>query len=276
MTSTEITVPGPEPGWGRAFDLVEHGGNPASQGFLWDAAKATFREVAVLAATFDAVAGRLRLHTESVTEDLGEVDAATFQLGNLWYAISRFHGYDANGLQVWIDSDALVDDDEAVARLLAALDVPADIVGYRCDGAGTFFTEADPTPLDRFAGRVRRTLLAAGLPVVPDHTARAGARIDLDRESALGGSVSVVWQAHPRLRTEPATGHYLLAQQAMADAMATILTSAGFTTVARSGRLLLGQALEEATGPVDGQSEERWGWAVFGTQVTQPREADSR
>jgi hypothetical protein len=274
-TDTIVVVPAPEPGWGTAFDLHGHNGNPAYQGFVWDAAKSAYREIAVLATSFRAVADRFRLVTEVVREDLGAVDSATFKLGDVWYTISQFQGNDRDGTEVAINDDALVDDDEALDRLVKALGVSPDIIGSRLDGHDTAFVDTEPSALDRFAGRVRRTLVAAGLPIVPNRTSArtlAGARIELDHDDGPDGSVSVSWQAHPRLRTEPPSGDCLLAQQAMADAMATILTSAGFTTVARSGRLLLGRALEV----VGGHGDEPRGWTVLGHQVGPAREGDPR
>jgi hypothetical protein len=242
-----IVVPGPEPDWDTAFSLQGRAGNPVRQGFAWDAARSVNREVAVLAAPFAAITARFRLATEAVAEELGEVDAATFLMRDVWYTISRFKGDDSNGVVVAVAADTLIDDDEAVDRLVAALGASPDIVGYRLDEEISFI-EDDPTPLHRFAGRVRLALVAAGLPIVPNrYSARrlAGARLELHPEDGPTGSVAVSWQAHPKLHADPPTSACHLAQLAMADAMATILTASGFTTVARAGRLLLRQAVEE-------------------------------
>lgn len=245
MTET-IVIPGPEPDWDTASG-VPGAGHQVRQGFAWDAAMSTNREIAVLAAPFDAITDRFQLVAEAVTEDLGTVDAAMFLLSDVWYTISRGEGDDRDAVQVAVANDTLIDDDEAVDRLVAALGVSPEAVGYRRDGEISF-TEDDPTPLHRFAGRVRLALVAAGLPIVPDRRSarrRAGARLELHPEDGPAGSVAVSWQAHHELAADPPTGTYHLAQLAMADAMATILTAAGFTTVARAGRLLLRHGIEE-------------------------------
>jgi len=247
-----IVVPGPDPDWETAFTVQQRGGNPVRQGFAWDAARSTYREIAVLAVPFDTITARFRLVTEAVSEDLGEVDAATFLLGEVWYTISRFKGDDSNGVEVAVATDTLIDDDAAVERLVVALglEVGPEVVGYRLDGETSFFAH-EPTALHRFAGQGRLALVAAGLPVVPNRFSarrRAGARIELVPEDGPSGCVAVSWQAHQKLRTEEGAagggvgGGYQRAQSAMADAMATILAEAGFTTVARGGRLLLRQA----------------------------------
>ena len=243
MTET-IVIPGPEPDWDTASGALG-GGHEVRQGFAWDAAMSTNREIAVLAAPFDAITDRFQLVAEAVTEDLGTVDAATFLLSDVWYTISRGKD-DGDAVQVAVANDTLIDDDEALGRLVTALGVSPEAVGHRRDGEISFAD--DPTPLHRFAGRVRLALVAAGLPIVPDRRSarrRAGARLELHPEDGPAGSVAVSWQAHHELAADPPTGAYHLAQLAMADAMATILTAAGFTTVARAGRRLLRQGVEE-------------------------------
>jgi hypothetical protein len=103
--------------------------------------------------------------------------------------------------------------------------------------------------LDELAGmevlarRVRNELAAAGLPVIPDvnPVLAGGAEVEVDRGRDMSGDVFVEWFASPRLREctsrafslwqldDPLLRHSSQIAAAMMQAMAAILTSAGFT-----------------------------------------------
>src|SRR5579863_5602653 len=98
--------------------------------------------------------------------------------------------------------------------------------------------------MEALACRVRNELAAAGLPVlVPglDPVLAAGAEVEVDDGADAAGGVFAGWSASPRLREcasrafrlrlldDPLLRHSSQIAAAMMQAMATILTSAGFT-----------------------------------------------
>lgn len=98
--------------------------------------------------------------------------------------------------------------------------------------------------MERLDQRVRSELAAAGLPlIVPGLSAilAGGAQVDVDDGADTAGGVFVGWHASPRLQActiralrlkllnDPLLQHSGQIEAAMTQAMATILTSAGFT-----------------------------------------------
>jgi hypothetical protein len=111
-----------------------------------------------------------------------------------------------------------------------------------------------PTPADAetrdqraaLARAVKEELLAAGLPVTPDDAVldsslTAGAHVYVDRLADSGGGVCVSWKTHFVLRTaaiealrqhrfdDPSIHLRGKVAEVMLDAMAEILTAAGFS-----------------------------------------------
>jgi hypothetical protein len=97
------------------------------------------------------------------------------------------------------------------------------------------------------ARSVKEDLAVAGLPIAPDDLlfGPAGVKVTVDvMHDEHGGAVSVEWQAHYILRTaamtavikrqsagHPAVEHHVTASQVMRDAIAEILTTAGYTVL---------------------------------------------
>jgi hypothetical protein len=98
---------------------------------------------------------------------------------------------------------------------------------------------------ERMAGRVRDELAAAGLPIRPEsmdsRLGQPGVEVSVDFWDTDAVPVSVDWRtsaplldafsriAPQDLLNRPASLHYRQVQEAMQQAMTTILTSAGFT-----------------------------------------------
>ncbi|MFE7859948.1 hypothetical protein [Streptomyces sp. NPDC057403] len=97
--------------------------------------------------------------------------------------------------------------------------------------------------LQALARRVRNELAAAGLPVLApglDSDLAGGAEVDIDDGADAAGGVFVGWQASPRLQAcarrafglkqlnEPVLRHSSAVGAAMMQAMAAVLSSAGF------------------------------------------------
>jgi hypothetical protein len=97
--------------------------------------------------------------------------------------------------------------------------------------------------MEALALRVRNELAAAGLPVVPDlnPVLAGGAVVEVDDGADMAAGVFAGWSASPRLREctshafglrlldDPLLRHSSQIAAAMMQAMAAILTSAGFT-----------------------------------------------
>jgi hypothetical protein len=109
---------------------------------------------------------------------------------------------------------------------------------------------ADEETMNRrriLARSVKEDLAVAGLPIAPDDLlfGPAGVSVTVDvMHDEDGGAVSVEWQAHYVLRTaamfavlerrhagHPAIEHHAATSQAMRDAIAEILTTAGYTVL---------------------------------------------
>src|SRR5262249_3118721 len=98
--------------------------------------------------------------------------------------------------------------------------------------------------MEVLASAVRNELAAAGLPVLPpglDPVLAGGAEMHIDDGAGAAGGVFVGWPANPRLEAcvkrafglkqldDPVRRHSFAIGAAMMQAMAAILTSAGFS-----------------------------------------------
>jgi hypothetical protein len=138
-------VRGPEPGWELAA-AVDQGTkrNPAWQDSLWDCAARGLQLVAGLSPSLDALAARLRLHTERSWEDpLGEVDAAMFSIGKIHFALSHNDGHPTSGTKVWVSRDQ-ADVGAALDVLLSALGIGRNAFTYCLDPATGIFVDLRP------------------------------------------------------------------------------------------------------------------------------------
>ncbi|MFD8822128.1 hypothetical protein ACFV1C_07195 [Streptomyces sp. NPDC059605] len=133
----EVEVPGPEPDWERALEYQGGKRNPAFQASMWEYAVGSFRLVAGLSPSLDALAARLRLNIERSWEDLGAVDVAMFRIQKIDFALSRLEGSPCPDVLVWI-SRTQTDIEAALGILLGALGVGAEAVTFRADGEGVF------------------------------------------------------------------------------------------------------------------------------------------
>jgi hypothetical protein len=125
-----VEVPGPEPEWEPAAAYQGGKRNPALQGSMWDYAVGGFRLVAGLSPSLDALAARLRLHTERSWEDaLGEVDAAIFSIRKIHFALSQTEGHP---VKVWVSQDQ-TDVDMALDVLLEGLGIGREALTYYLD-----------------------------------------------------------------------------------------------------------------------------------------------
>jgi hypothetical protein len=135
--------------------------------------------------------------------------------------------------------------------------------------------------LTKLARRVRDELAAAGLPVVApelDPVLAGGAEVDIDDGDDAAGGVYVAWQASPRLRDcasrsfrlkqldDPVLRHSTAVGAAMMQAMAAILTSAGFS-VEDARDEYRPQQLRVLSGPPSGQPPV---WSIRDDELTMP------
>lgn len=118
-----VEVPGPEPDWERAAEYQGGKRNPALQRGLWEYAASSFRLVAGLSPSLEALAARLRLEVETSWEDLGHVNAAMFSIGKIDFALSQGRGNPRSDVFVWVGHDK-ADPGAALDALLAALGIP--------------------------------------------------------------------------------------------------------------------------------------------------------
>jgi hypothetical protein len=135
-------VPRPEPDWERAAQYQGGKRNPAFQPSLWEYAASSFRLVAGLSPSLDALAARLRLDVEQSWENLGRVDVALFRIQKIDFALSRLEGNPCPDVFVWV-SRAQADADAALDILLDALDIGRETVTFRGD-AETGFADLPP------------------------------------------------------------------------------------------------------------------------------------
>jgi hypothetical protein len=123
----------------------------------------------------------------------------------------------------------------------------------------------DLADMGALAQRVRNELAAAGLPVLPgiDPVLAGGAVVEVDDGADIAGGVFAGWSASPRLREctsrafgvrlldDPLLRHSSQVGAAMMQAMAAILTSAGFTVKDANDEYRPHQ-LRVVSGPVPG------------------------
>jgi hypothetical protein len=141
-----VEVPGPEPDWELAAAYQGGKRNPALQGSMWDYAVGSFRLVAGLSPSLDALAARLRLDTERSWEDpLGDVDAAMFSIRKIHFALSHNDGHPSPDTKVWVSRDQ-ADVDAALDVLLEALGIGREALTYYLDPETDIFVNlrADP------------------------------------------------------------------------------------------------------------------------------------
>lgn len=129
---TEIEVPGAEPEWKPAPQYQGGNPNPALQASTWEYAARSFRLVAGLSPSLEALAARLRLDVEKSWEDLGEVDVAMFRVKRIDFALSRLDGGPRPDVFVWV-SRAQSDVDAALDVLLDALGIGPEALTFRGD-----------------------------------------------------------------------------------------------------------------------------------------------
>ncbi|WP_189828188.1 hypothetical protein [Streptomyces finlayi] len=129
-----LDVPGPEADWMDAPTTACANPNPALQTSMWWYVSGLFREVAALAPSLEAMAGRLKLTIERGWEDLGGVDVAMIQIRGVHFALHR--------LQDSAMTDTIVsvlreteDDQAALDVLLSALGIGRDAVTYDASSA---------------------------------------------------------------------------------------------------------------------------------------------
>lgn len=141
--------------------------------------------------------------------------------------------------------------------------------------------------LQKLARRVRDELAAAGLPVVApelDPVLAGGAEVDIDDGDDAAGGVFVAWRTSPRLRAcasrafrreqldEPALRHSSAIGAAMAQAMAQVLASAGFTVEDTRDEYRTHQ-LRVLAGPPSGQLPM---WSLRDDELELPGRQDGR
>ncbi|WP_030774724.1 MULTISPECIES: hypothetical protein [unclassified Streptomyces] len=141
--------------------------------------------------------------------------------------------------------------------------------------------DEESAALKALAQRVRDELAAAGLPVVApglDPILAVGADVEVDDGADAAGGVFVDWRASPRLRDcanrayrlklldEPVLRHSRAVGDAMARAMADVLTSAGFS-VEDARDEYRPQQLRVVAGPPAGR---RVVWSVRDYELTLP------
>jgi hypothetical protein len=127
---------------------------------------------------------------------------------------------------------------------------------------------------------VRNELAAAGLPVIPDvnPVLAGGAEVEVDPGRDVSGGVFVGWSASPRLRecagrtfslrqlNDPLLRHSSQIAAAMTQAMAAILTSAGFTVEDANDEYRSDQ-LRVVSGPAPGVPPM---WSLREDELTMP------
>jgi hypothetical protein len=134
---------------------------------------------------------------------------------------------------------------------------------------------------ETLASRVRNELAAAGLPVVPpglDRVLAGGVEVEVDDGADAAGGVYVGWLTSPRLQgcatrafrlrrlNDPLLRHSSEIGAAMMQAMAIILTSAGYTVEDANDEYRSHQ-LRVIAGPTQGGAPM---WALRDEEVTMP------
>ncbi|MBA4866667.1 hypothetical protein H1V43_36300 [Streptomyces sp. PSKA54] len=135
--------------------------------------------------------------------------------------------------------------------------------------------------MERLASQVRNELAAAGLPVIThglDPVLAGGAEVDIDDGADAAGGVFVGWLASPRVRAstsrafrlrqldDPLLRHSSAIAAAMMQAMAAILTSAGFTVEDANDEYRSHQ-LRVTNGPAPGNAPI---WSLRDDEVPMP------
>jgi hypothetical protein len=134
--------------------------------------------------------------------------------------------------------------------------------------------------METLAQRVRNELAAAGLPVVPgvNPVLAGGAEVEVDDGADMAGGVFAGWFASPRLREctsrafrlrmldDPLLRHSSQIETAMMQAMAAILSSAGFTVVEANDEYRPHQ-LRVVSGPAPGVPPL---WSLRDDEVAMP------
>jgi hypothetical protein len=135
--------------------------------------------------------------------------------------------------------------------------------------------------MEALACRVRNELAAAGLPVLPpgmNPVLAGGAEVMVDGGADMAGGVFAGWSASPRLRActsrafrlrlldDPLLRHSSEIAAAMMQAMAAILTSAGFTVEDANDEYRPHQ-LRVIDGPAQGIPPM---WSLRDEEVTMP------
>ena len=135
--------------------------------------------------------------------------------------------------------------------------------------------------MESLARRVRNELTAAGLPVLApglNPVLASGAEVMVDGGADMAGGVFAGWSASPRLREctsrafrlrlldDPLLRHCSEIEAAMMQAMATILTSAGYTVEDANDEYRPHQ-LRVAAGPAPGVPPP---WSVRDDELAMP------
>ncbi|MFI0219726.1 hypothetical protein [Streptomyces lydicus] len=97
---------------------------------MWWYIAGLFREVAGIAPSLEAVAGRLKLTTERGWEELGSVDVAMIQIRGVHFALHRMENSPMTDTIVSVIKET-EDDEAAIDILLAALGIGREALTFR-------------------------------------------------------------------------------------------------------------------------------------------------
>lgn len=139
-----IAVPDPEPGWGPAASPFLRADNPVWQPSAFDVATTMMQPLVLLAVDVEAVAHRLNLHLEELSDGFGgTVRAAFFFLDRIDYAISC-NGGEPLGTHVWVSSLGPVDLGERLGVLLDVLGIGMEAVAQSAPSGAEDYVRGIP------------------------------------------------------------------------------------------------------------------------------------
>ncbi|WP_157435775.1 hypothetical protein [Actinospica robiniae] len=105
---------------------------------MFDRAGRHYREIAILRLELQQLAHRLRLHVEAGFDELGEIEAAFFAIGDLEFLAYRYRA--DHGVLVDLHRGADLEAAEALDRLLSVLGVDRGVIAALVQPDGSWET----------------------------------------------------------------------------------------------------------------------------------------
>ena len=131
-------LPDPEPDWRPALSYQGGNSNPVRQRSMWDRAARNYREIAILRLKLRQIADRLRLHLETGFDELGNIEAAFIEIGDIDFVVYRYHP--DQGVLVDLHRGVELTASEALDRLLSVLGADRGVIAALRQPDGTWET----------------------------------------------------------------------------------------------------------------------------------------